>query len=251
MLSAQMYRPACLVILLAVSALAGCGGQEPAEPGGRSSGAGSYQSAPPPSAAPEHAASPANTTEASSPGGQPAGTKERSTAPARATVEIVTSLGTITAELDGEKAPETVANFLSYARRGFYDGTIFHRVIPNFMIQGGGYTRDLTEKETDPPIRNEGGNGLRNLRGTLAMARTSDPDSATAQFFINVVDNGFLDRDRATDGYGYAVFGKVVEGMDVVDRIKEVPTGTSVARGLPMDDVPKTPVVIQSIKVVN
>lgn len=159
-------------------------------------------------------------------------------------VAMETSLGRIVLELDAEKAPVTVANFLSYVEAKHYDGTVFHRVIDNFMIQGGGYDADLQEKRTGDPIKNEAGNGLANLRGTIAMARTAVPDSATAQFFINVKDNPFLDRARAADRVGYAVFGRVVEGMDVVDKIKAVRTG----RVGPLNDVPVEPVVIKSAR---
>jgi len=135
-------------------------------------------------------------------------------------VLLETSMGNILIELDAEKAPITVENFLKYVDDGFYDGTVFHRVVPTFMIQGGGFTPDGKEKATRPPIKNEWANGLKNKRGTIAMARTAAPDSATAQFFINVKDNLFLSEPRG--GAGYAVFGEVVEGMDVVDRIKGV-----------------------------
>lgn len=161
-------------------------------------------------------------------------------------VVIETSLGSITAELDRRSAPVSVANFLAYAESGFYDGTIFHRVIRGFMIQGGGMTADLQRKETRAPIRNEATNGLSNDRGTLAMARTNVVDSATAQFFINTVDNPGLN-NRGTDpgSYGYAVFGRVTDGMDVVDRIEGVSTGR---RG-PFNDVPNTTVEIRSVTV--
>lgn len=158
-------------------------------------------------------------------------------------VAMTTSAGTIVLELDSAKAPATVANFLQYVKDGHYDGTIFHRVIDGFMIQGGGYTSDYAEKKTRAPIKNEADNGLKNDRGTIAMARTSDPHSATAQFFINVADNSFLNYSAPNPrGWGYAVFGKVVEGMDVVDKIRRMPTG----RGGPFPkDVPQPPVVIQ------
>ena len=152
----------------------------------------------------------------------------------------IANLGVITLELDADKAPKTVANFLQYVKAGHYDGTIFHRVIPNFMIQGGGMTPDMKEKATRAPIPLESGNGLDNVRGTLAMARTMDPNSATAQFFINVVDNGFLNKAQSRDGNGYAVFGKVVSGMEVVDKIRAVPTGN---KGM-HQNVPLEPVVI-------
>lgn len=156
-------------------------------------------------------------------------------------VRLATSMGDIVLELDAAKAPKTVDNFVQYVRAGHYDGTIFHRVIDNFMIQGGGMTETMAEKPTRAPIPLESRNGLANVRGTVAMARTSVPDSATAQFFINVKDNAFLDQPNARDGHGYAVFGKVVEGMDVVDRIKAVPTATRP----PHQNVPATPVVIR------
>jgi cyclophilin family peptidyl-prolyl cis-trans isomerase len=154
-------------------------------------------------------------------------------------VVMETSLGTIKIELFPEKAPITVANFLGYVDDGFYDGTIFHRVIANFMVQGGGFVPGMSQKKTKANIKNESSNGLSNKRGTLAMARTPDPDSASAQFFINVVDNGFLDKAQARDGAGYCVFGQVTEGMDVVDKIKAVKTKS---------DVPTTDVLIQSAR---
>ena len=141
-------------------------------------------------------------------------------------VKLTTGHGAITLKLDAEKAPKTVANFLAYVEAGHYDGTVFHRVIPNFMIQGGGMDAKMQERPTQAAIKLEARNGLSNTRGTVAMARTSNPDSATAQFFINVVDNAFLDAANARDGHGYAVFGRVVEGMEVVDKIREVPTHT-------------------------
>lgn len=154
-------------------------------------------------------------------------------------VQLQTTQGVITIELDAEKAPKTVENFLSYVRKGHYDNTIFHRVIKNFMIQGGGFEPGMKQKDTDAPIENEAGNGLKNDRYTVAMARTNAPHSATAQFFINVVDNDFLNFSSPTpQGFGYAVFGKVVEGTDVVDAIKGVRTGNSgFHQDVPMDDV--------------
>jgi len=140
-------------------------------------------------------------------------------------VKLATSLGDIVVELDREKAPKTVDNFLQYVKAGHYDGTVFHRVIENFMVQGGGMKPDMTEKPTRAPIPHESRSGLTNVRGTVAMARTMDPNSATAQFFINVKDNPFLDQANARDGNGYAVFGKVVSGLDVVDKIRAVPVG--------------------------
>jgi len=165
-------------------------------------------------------------------------------------VLIKTSLGDMTVELYPDKAPKSVENFLTYANAGFYDGTVFHRVIDNFMIQGGGFTRDLRQKPTRPAITNEAKNGLSNLRGTLAMARTGDPNSATAQFFINVVDNPRLDFTSEQNGatWGYAVFGKVTSGLDIVDKIKAVPTG---AQGPFKSDVPTTPVVIEKISIIK
>jgi cyclophilin family peptidyl-prolyl cis-trans isomerase len=164
-------------------------------------------------------------------------------------VLINTNVGDITVELDPDKAPATVKNFLSYVDDGHYAGTQFHRVINGFMIQGGGYTADFKEKDTRAPVANEADNGLKNDRGTIAMARTSNPNSATAQFFINHADNDFLNhRGKTPQGWGYAVFGHVVSGMDVVDKIAAVPTGVA-ANG--MTDVPKTPVVIESISRVD
>ncbi len=162
------------------------------------------------------------------------------------TVLMETSQGNVTIELFQKDAPITVKNFLSYVKDGFYSDTVFHRVIPGFMIQGGGFTSGMKEKTTKAPIRNEAANGLKNDRGTVAMARTANPDSASAQFFINVVDNQGLNRPMP-DGHGYAVFGKVVKGMDVVDKIAAVKTGT---KG-PFQDVPLKPVVIKSVKVVK
>ena len=160
-------------------------------------------------------------------------------------VTIETSLGTMKAELYEDKAPATVANFLAYVDEDFYDGTVFHRVIPGFMIQGGGFTPGMEQKPTKPPIKNEARNGLKNQRGTLAMARTGVVDSATSQFFVNHRDNGFLDFTAPTaQGWGYAVFGKLTEGLDVLDKIAAVPTG----RVGWYDDVPKSPVVILSVK---
>ena len=161
-------------------------------------------------------------------------------------VTLDTSMGAITLELLSAEAPDTIANFLRYAESGHYDQLIFHRVIPGFMIQGGGFTSDMRQKSTTAPIRNEAANGVKNHRGTVAMARTSDPHSATSQFFINVADNDFLNHTAETpQGWGYAVFARVVEGMDVVDAIVAVPTG----RSGPHSDVPQEPVVIQSVTV--
>jgi len=155
-------------------------------------------------------------------------------------VKLATSAGDIVIELDKAKAPKTVENFVQYVKDGHYNGTVFHRVIPSFMIQGGGMTADMTEKKTRPPIPLESKNGLSNVRGSIAMARTGDPNSATSQFFINVQDNPRLDAASARDGNGYAVFGKVISGMDVVDKIRVVPTSS---KGM-HDDVPMMPVTI-------
>ncbi|MGB0127989.1 MAG: peptidylprolyl isomerase [Rhodocyclaceae bacterium] len=161
-------------------------------------------------------------------------------------VEMKTSQGTITVELDAEKAPKTVENFLQYVRDGFYNGTVFHRVIDGFMIQGGGFDKSMKQKSTRPPIQNEAKNGLKNEVGTLAMARTQDPHSASAQFFINLKTNTFLDYP-GQDGWGYAVFGKVSKGMDVVDKIAKVQTGTVGFQ----QNVPTEPVIIESARVIG
>ena len=153
-------------------------------------------------------------------------------------VRLATTLGDIVIELEPARAPKSTENFVAYVKSGHYDGTIFHRVIGTFMIQGGGMTADMKQKPTRAPIPLESRNGLNNVRGSVSMARTSDPNSASSQFFINVVDNAFLDAANARDGNGYAVFGKVVSGMDVVDKIKAVPTGPG--------DVPLQPVTIKS-----
>jgi peptidyl-prolyl cis-trans isomerase B (cyclophilin B) len=157
------------------------------------------------------------------------------------TVELTTNKGTIRLELDDAKAPATVENFLAYVRKGHYDNTVFHRVIKGFMIQGGGFEPGMKQKGTDAPIANESANGLRNEHYTVAMARTSAPHSATAQFFINTTNNGFLDKDRSQDGWGYAVFGKVVQGQDVVDTIERVATTRKAGHA----DVPSEDVVIE------
>jgi len=159
-------------------------------------------------------------------------------------IKMTTSQGDIVLELDALRAPKTVENFLNYVNSGFYDDTIFHRVISNFMIQGGGFTENLNKKPTSAPVQNEANNGLQNSRGTIAMARTSDPHSATAQFFINVVDNNFLDHHSQTQrGWGYTVFGKVVEGMNVVDKIRKLKTGPG---GPFRKDVP-----VQTVKIIS
>ena len=162
------------------------------------------------------------------------------------TATIETSMGTITLSLNADKAPATVANFAQYAKSGFYDGTVFHRVIDGFMIQGGGFTKEMNQKPTREPVRNEAMNGLKNRRGTIAMARTMVVDSATSQFFINLVDNDFLDFTAPTpQGFGYAVFGEVTDGMAVVDAIAKVKTGFAG----PHQNVPETPVVIRKVTV--
>ena len=151
-------------------------------------------------------------------------------------------------ELDADNAPKTVENFLSYVSSGFYDGTIFHRVINNFMVQGGGFTADMEQKAAQAPIENEANNGLKNARGTIAMARTQDPHSATAQFFINVQDNDFLNHTGENmQGWGYAVFGKVTEGEDVLDKIRCVQTGNQAGH----QDVPVEPIIIESVTVIG
>ena len=161
---------------------------------------------------------------------------------------MTTTVGPMTLELDADNAPKTVENFLSYVSSGFYDGTIFHRVIDNFMVQGGGFTADMEQKETQAPIENEANNGLKNARGTIAMARTQDPHSATAQFFINVQDNDFLNHTGENmQGWGYAVFGKVTEGEDVLDKIRCVQTGSQAGH----QDVPVEPIIIESVTVIG
>lgn len=181
--------------------------------------------------------------------GKPKKTEKTPVSNSAPQVKLQTSLGDIVIKLDSAKAPVSAENFVAYVKSGHYDGTIFHRVIPGFMAQGGGFTEKWEQKSTQAPIKNEADNGLLNKRGTIAMARTSDPQSATAQFFINYADNAFLDFKSPTpQGWGYAVFGEVVEGMDVVDKMATVPTG----RGGPMPtDVPQTPIVITKATVVE
>jgi len=165
-----------------------------------------------------------------------------------AQVLMTTTVGPLTLELDTDNAPKTVDNFLSYVADGFYDGTIFHRVIDNFMIQGGGFTADMEQKDTKAPVENEANNGLRNNRGTIAMARTQDPHSATAQFFINVQDNDFLNHTGENiQGWGYAVFGKVTDGEDVLDKIRCVQTGGQGGH----QDVPIEPIIIESVTLIG
>jgi len=156
-------------------------------------------------------------------------------------IQMDTSLGTIVLQLDSKAAPQTVRNFVNYVEKGFFDGTIFHRVIKGFMIQGGGFTTDMQKKRTQEPIPNEAFNGLKNKRGTIAMARTMDPHSATSQFFINTVDNTFLNhKSKTPQGWGYCVFGKVVEGMEVIDKIEAAPTGFKAGH----KNVPVSPITI-------
>jgi len=165
-----------------------------------------------------------------------------------AQVLMTTTVGPITLELDTDNAPKTVDNFLSYVADGFYDGTIFHRVIDNFMIQGGGFTAGMEQKDTKAPVENEANNGLKNDRGTIAMARTQDPHSATAQFFINVQDNDFLNHTGENiQGWGYAVFGKVTDGEDVLDKIRCVQTGGQGGH----QDVPVEPIIIESVTLID
>jgi cyclophilin family peptidyl-prolyl cis-trans isomerase len=210
----------------------GCGGGSPPPPAEESAPAAPAAEEPAP---PAPAEEPATETAPA-----PTGTNPM--------VEMRTSLGTMRIELYPDKAPKTVENFLQYARDGFYDGTVFHRVIEGFMIQGGGFAPDMTEKETRPPIENEASNGLKNVRGSVAMARTNDPHSASSQFFINTVDNPGLDFTAETvQGYGYAVFGQVVEGLETLDAIKKVSTGSRGGH----DDVPMNPVVIESVRILN
>ena len=161
-------------------------------------------------------------------------------------VTIATTVGQMTLELDADNAPKTVENFLAYASSGFYDGTIFHRVINNFMIQGGGFTTDMEQKPTQAPVDNEANNGLKNERGTIAMARTQDPHSATAQFFINVQDNDFVNHTGENmQGWGYTVFGKITQGEDVLDKIRGVQTGSQDGH----QDVPTEPIIIESVSI--
>jgi cyclophilin family peptidyl-prolyl cis-trans isomerase len=160
---------------------------------------------------------------------------------------LKTSEGDIKVELFEKEAPVSSQNFMAYAKAGFYDGTVFHRVIDGFMIQGGGFTADMKQKKTNSPIKNESSNGLKNSKYTLAMARTSVPDSATSQFFINTTDNGFLDKSQAQDGVGYAVFGHVVEGQSIVDKIGKTKTGTSAG----MRDVPVKAITIDSVEIIE
>ena len=180
-------------------------------------------------------------------GSEPEGESDIATG-AYPVVEVRTTVGTFALELYPDKAPKTVDNFLSYVRGGFYDGTIFHRVVPGFVIQGGGFTADLIKKDTEPPIENEADNGLLNLRGAICMARTNDPQSATSQFFINIKDNPSLDfRERSSRGWGYAVFGKLIEGLEVLDKIEAAPTTSRDGH----QDVPVDAIVIESARIIS
>ena len=224
-----MTKPA-LAIIVACMALAGCQDKSAPEQA-QTKPAGSAAAVPQPSTQPIEKQESATVSE-----------KPSATNPS---VVIKTSLGSFTVELAADKAPATVENFLRYVEEKFYDGTIFHRVIDGFMIQGGGFTADMEQKGTHEPIINEAGNGLKNNRGTIAMARTAVVNSATAQFFVNVKDNDFLNHtDNTARGFGYAVFGKVTGGMDVVDKIKSVATATQAGMG----DVPVATVTILSIR---
>ena len=163
-------------------------------------------------------------------------------------VKLTTNLGVIVIQLNAEKAPVSTENFLTYVKEGYYSGTVFHRIIPGFMAQGGGFDTDFNQKEVHASIKNEADNGLKNTRGTLAMARTSDPDSATAQFFINYKDNSFLDYSSPTpNGWGYAVFAEVIEGMDVVDAMADAPTGNRGGH----QDVPKENIIIEKAEIIE
>ncbi len=174
--------------------------------------------------------------------------KENTMSDTQSQVKLITSLGEIIIQLNTEKAPVSSANFLTYVNEGFYNGTIFHRVIPDFMAQGGGFDTGFNQKAVHAPIKNEANNGLTNRRGTLAMARTNDPNSATAQFFINLKDNSFLNHTSQTSsGWGYAVFGEVIEGMDVVDAMAKQATGNRGGH----QDVPKTDIIIEKAEVVK
>jgi cyclophilin family peptidyl-prolyl cis-trans isomerase len=223
----------------------GCGGSAP-PPEEKAAPETKAEPAAPPAEEPP-AAEPAEKQEAAPPPEEKAAPQAKSAPAGNPVVALETSKGTIKIELYPDKAPETVANFLRYVDDGFYNGTTFHRVRKGFMIQGGGMTADMNEKMTRAPIKNESANGLTNLRGTIAMARTGEPHSASSQFFINHVTNGFLDRANAADGWGYCVFGKVTEGIEVVDAIAEVATGNKGGHG----DVPVEPVTIKSARRVS
>lgn len=235
------FFPFALALTLFAGLFAGCGGAEaPSESGGDESAATSDSTDPAESA--EETSMPDSTAD------ENGGAAEADLDPAGPVVAMRTSLGDLRIELFPDEAPETAANFLEYVEDGFYDGTIFHRVVRGFVIQGGGFTAEMEEKDTRPPIRNEATNGLRNRRGTLAMARTGDPHSASSQFFVNTKDNAMLDhtgQDRR--GWGYAVFGRVLSGMETVDRIEASPVVSRDGH----NDVPDTPVVIESATVIS
>jgi peptidyl-prolyl cis-trans isomerase A (cyclophilin A) len=249
----RLLKTLWIVALAAVlMAALGCGPSAPPEGTEKAAKTEEPKAAPPPAEAPAAEAPPAEETAKVEPlpvpKEAPKAVEQPKAAPkaisGKPVVVMETSKGTIKIELDADKAPITVKNFLAYVDSKFFDGTIFHRVIPGFMIQGGGFQANMNEKSTRPPIQNESSNGLLNARGTLAMARTGDPHSATAQFFINHVNNTVLDKANSRDGWGYAVFGKVIEGMDVVDAIAKVPTTT---KGM-YENVPAEPVVIKSAR---
>lgn len=235
------FFPFALALTLFAGLFAGCGGaEEPSESGSDESAATSDSTDPAESA--EETSMPDSTAD------ENGGAAEADLDPAGPVVAMRTSLGDLRIELFPDEAPETAANFLEYVEDGFYDGTIFHRVVRGFVIQGGGFTAEMEEKETRPPIGNEATNGLRNRRGTLAMARTGDPHSASSQFFVNTKDNAMLDhtgQDRR--GWGYAVFGRVLSGMETVDRIEASPVVSRDGH----NDVPDTPVVIESATVIS
>ncbi len=233
-----MDRKHFFAIFVAVAALflAGCGGGEPPPESAPAEPADA--TIPPPPVEPEPEPEP-EPESAMQPETEPEPPVELTGTPR---VRVVTDLGTLVLELYPDRAPQTVANFLQYVDDGFYDGTIFHRVIPNFMIQGGGFLPNMTEKQTREPIQNESG-AMANTRYSIAMARTPNPHSATAQFFINHRTNQFLDKENARDGWGYCVFGKVVEGMEVVDEVAKAQTTTKNGHG----DVPVDPIRIQSV----
>jgi cyclophilin family peptidyl-prolyl cis-trans isomerase len=244
-----------VVLSIGLIALIGCGGSAPPEDTAKKTEEPAAKTEEPPAetkADPETATKKEEPTETAKLEPPPAPKKEApapapKVAPKNPTVIVETSMGRMKVELYQDRAPGTVKNFLQYVDAKFYDGTIFHRVIPSFMVQGGGFTPDMNEKDTRAPIQNESANGLSNLRGTLAMARTPDPHSASSQFFINLPSdqrNQFLDRAQARDGWGYCVLGKVIEGLDTIDKIAAVPTGN---RG-PHPNVPVEPVVIKSVR---
>lgn len=235
-----------LTLAIGLLIATGCGGSAP-PPEEKAEPETKAEPAPPPAAEPP-AEAPVEKQEPAPVPEKKAAPQAKKAAPAgNPVVALETSKGTIKIELYPDKAPETVANFLRYVDDGFYNGTTFHRVRKGFMIQGGGMTADMSEKTTRAPIKNESANGLTNLRGTIAMARTNEPHSASSQFFINHVTNGFLDRANAADGWGYAVFGKVIEGIEVVDAIAVVQTGNKGGHA----DVPIEPVTIKSARRVS